>query len=470
MCALPLAASLGAPALGARSASARAGWPSLVGAQAAAFGSESAVEPTGAASPRFACIILDPTTARHHGAPRDRMSERVPDAASTADAAHAALLAACRLITPRVEALPPHTTLLDLGPGAITAAEAERAIALIRARLAVRDGLRTHAGIGPSLTLAQLAAHAQVAARAREHAMAPTALVTVEAAPTFLAALPIAALLDLHPRDAIAAETVQRLRSYGIATLSQLVRLAEAALRAHFGEATGRLLFAAATGHDLRPLCPTPPARRLHFRLRLATPLAPERLRDGLAPFAARAAAHLHTLALQARTLRVRVCWERGGEQILAHILREPTANADLLARHLTRLLASLLPEAAGASKAAPGADNACNLISDFSLTLGGLAPARPAQPALWRLRVRRIETIATAAETLAQRHGRPVFSSPRLAIPDAIFHEDRYALTPFAAAGSDVSPAKRTPHPAHSQPASQPDAWEQVPHRLHWW
>jgi nucleotidyltransferase/DNA polymerase involved in DNA repair len=390
------------------------------------------------------------------------------------NAAHGALLAACRLVTPRVEALPPRAALLDLGPGDITAAEAERAVAFIHARLAARDGLRTHAGIGPSLTLAQLAAHAQGAARARErgHAAAPTALVTAEAAPAFLATLPIAILLDLHPRDAIAAETVQQLQRYGIATLGPLARLGEAALRAHFGDAAGRLLFAAATGHDLRPLCPTPPARRLHFRLRLAAALAPERLRDGLAPFAVRAAARLRALAIQARTLRVRVRWERGGEQLFAHILREPTADADLLARHLTRLLAPLLPESPDASRATPGEEDANDLISDFSLTLGGLAPARPAQLALWRLRVRRIETIAAAAETLALRHGRSVLYSPRLAFPDAIFHEDRYALTPFAAARSDVSPAKCTPHPAHSWPAAQPDAdaWEQVPHRLHWW
>src|SRR5512146_235347 len=108
MRALTLAASPGAPTVGAWSACVRAGWPSTIGAQAAGD-AESGVGSVGGASLRFACVVLDPPTARHPGAASDRTSERVLDGSGTRNAAHDALLAACRLVTPRVEALPPHT-------------------------------------------------------------------------------------------------------------------------------------------------------------------------------------------------------------------------------------------------------------------------------------------------------------------------------------------------------------------------
>ena len=56
--------------------------------------------------------------------------------------------------------------------------------------------------------------------------------------------------------------------------------------------------------------------------------------------------------------------------------------------------------------------------------------PARPAQTAFWRHRDRQRAALETAGEALVKRHGRPMLLVPHLSTPDAIFTEERYALS----------------------------------------
>jgi len=91
---------------------------------------------------------------------------------------------------------------------------------------------------------------------------------------------------------------------------------------------------------------------------------------------------------------------------------------------------------------------------------------------ALWRTARQRQAAAARVAATLTLRYGRPLLAQPRLARPDAIFPEERYALAPLGGdshesadpAADALTPRARTSAPPRS------DLWQGVPLRLHWW
>jgi nucleotidyltransferase/DNA polymerase involved in DNA repair len=373
-------------------------------------------------SPYLACVSLAPS-------PR-------PDAP---------WLDACYRLTPRVERVSICCALLDLGP--CSHEEARHALRTLLSWLAEMD-LAARAGIGPSLTLAQLAALRATVAQ-------PLVLITPAVAPAFLRSVPVAALAALHPRAAAIPAAVARLRRYGLYTLGHVARLGEPALRRHFGAAVGTFLAAVARGRDPYPLRPTPPARTLRFHLPFMPAADPSRVLAALPDFAARIAAHLGAHDLQTGALSLRLRWESGAVGNATNSLSRPLHATVALAQHLQRLAEPLLQPS-----------GAAHTVAALDLTLARLTPAYPEQAPLWqlRLRARRLAAVAELADTLARRHGHPLLLHPRLAARDAIFPEDCYHLVPLIP-DDDLQvtqPARVT--------AAAPDAWDQVPQRLHWW
>src|SRR5215468_2503639 len=192
-------------------------------------------------------------------------------------------LTACYQLVPHLQRLRHDLALLDLGP--CSDEEAIDSVQALIARLRLRQ-ITLRAAIGPSGILAQLAL-------LRAPAHEPLALVTPAQSTALLQWFPVRALshLRLAVPLAITPELVATLEGYGVRTLAQLARLAEEQLRRQFGARLGTILAAMARGEDPLPLQPAPAPRRLHFRLRLISPIASDRLLLGLAPFAAEVAA-----------------------------------------------------------------------------------------------------------------------------------------------------------------------------------
>ena len=351
---------------------------------------------------------------------------------------------ACRRLTARVELLSPTRALLDLG--ACTDAEAVVAVQGLLVYLARWD-IPARAGIAPSGCLAELAL-----LRATAHGAVRR--ISSSDAPAVLATTPVALLPQLCFADAVTPAVVARLHGYGLRTLGHVARVGELALRRQFGAHVGSILAALATGRDPRPLSPTPPPASLRVRLRVpGGAVAPERLPAVLAHVAGQVARHLCAMGRHAGTLQVAVCWETGARQQVAHTLRQPTSDPALLRDALLRLLLPLL---------APGV-----AITDVHLTLLDLAPVAPEQAAFWRTHTQRLAAIGEMADTLTRRHGKPLLLAPQLIAPDAVFSEERHALI---ARGTETLPSTLSPA-APAVPAPSPrDAWQTVPHRLHWW
>lgn len=361
-------------------------------------------------------------------------------------------LVACYALTTRVERVAPEAALLDLGP--CTDAEALAVTRNLLERLAAH-GLPARAGIGPNRFLAQLAARACPSAsahRSQEASAMALALLTPATAPAFLRGVPVSALAELHPRGIVTPEIVARLQRYGLRTIGHLARLGEPALRRQFG-AAGAFLAAIARGHDEQGLHPTPRPPRQRFRLRFSPPAASERVFAVLPRFASRVATSLARRRREGRELRLSVRFESGGIRHARLALRQHTGDPRLLAQEFQRLLRPLL--------AADGP-----AIEELRLTIADFALAVPEQQAFWRQRERRLRAAHLVAETLARRHGRPILLHPRLAMPAAVFVEDRYQLAPTGTEGSGARPI--APPRVADEHAVSP--WQQVPQRLHWW
>lgn len=361
---------------------------------------------------------------------------------------------ACGHLTRRVEYLSPTCALLDLGT--CTAAEALGAVQSLLAHLAVCD-MPARAGIAPSGCLAKLAllrAPASVAVR----------LVSPDEAPALLHTTPVALLPRLRVAGVageISPAVVERLQSYGLRTLGQVGRLGELALRRQFGARIGAVLAALATGHDPRPLSPTPPPASLRVRLRVpAGALESEQVPAVLAHFAGQVARHLRELGRHARTLQLVICWETGARQQAAHTFQQPTSDPVLLLDALRRLLVPRL---------APH-----DAITSLHLTLLDFAPVTPEQATFWRTHAQRRAALEAVAGTLTRRHGKPLLLAPRLTEPDAVFPEERYALThglsDLALADTEAAPARADSHQPVPCSDGPWDVWHDVPRRLHWW
>lgn len=148
----------------------------------------------------------------------------------------------------------------------------------------------------------------------------------------FLATQSIAVL----PLD---ADVHRRLRQLGIRTLGALAALPEAAITAQFG-AVGRRLWQLAAGCITDPvvgrIAPEPIVAAITF----FTPVGErELLTHSLDQLIARALKHPRRIGWRVHALRVRADTEGGGSWLFAHLIKEPTADATLIAAPLkTRL------------------------------------------------------------------------------------------------------------------------------------
>jgi hypothetical protein len=371
-------------------------------------------------------------------------------------------LTCCYRLTPRVEPVSPSLALLDLGRCAPE--EALGAVQPLLARLG-KHARVVRLGVAPGLALAQLALR-------QTSASEPVRLVTAAEAAAFLRPLPVAVLIHLHPKGIVTAETLRQLAQYGLRTLGQLARLGGPALRKQFGASVGGYLAAVASGQDPRPLLPTPPPATLTLRLRLPEGALPPAEIPGLVPlFAAQAVTLLHQGRVQAQGLRLSVRWESGGTSEMSVVLPQPTQELAPLTRAVQELLRHLLD-----ARQARAADGPVPAIAGLRLTLGELHPVTPEQGAFWQSRTQRLAALAEVAETLAVRYGRAVVRRPRLAVPEAIYHEDRYRLHDLvtevagdAAEGPAKARQERKERPA-AAPSRQRVSTPEIPHRVHWW
>jgi impB/mucB/samB family C-terminal domain len=363
--------------------------------------------------------------------------------ASGSGACTAEWIEACYRLTPRVERVAASGALLDLG-----SCTDDEALCLMRTLL--RDFSRmgvsgARAGIGPSLSSAQLAVLAAPA-------QGRLALVTQGEAAAFLRAVPAGALAQLHPRGLVSAGVIERMERFGLRTLGHVARVEETALRRQFGDAIGGFLAAVAAGRDDRALCPTPPAPRQRMRVRFTPAAQPERVAAALPVVAGKVEAHLRRQGQRGRQLALGIRWESGGIQEAGLTLRRHTRDAAILAQELDRLFRTLVrPDGA---------------VEALRITLGDFAPVAPEQVTFWPVQAQRLAAVQTIADMLARRHGRPLLLRPRLADPATIFDEERYELAPTGTEGAPSRQLARAPAPAARAGAG----WERVPQRLHWW
>lgn len=404
-------------------------------------------------------------------------------------------LAACYRLTPRLERLDATHALLDLG--VCTVAEARAAVGSLLCHLdtlhppSVPDthdmldmpsSPATRIGLGPSPLLAQLALLA-----ATTRGAAPNdriAVIAPDTVPDVLRTLPVRLLPRLHPRGAIAIETVERLERYGLRTLGQIARLGEPALRRQFGDRLGAMLSALAAGREILPLIPTsqPPTRR--FRLPFAPAAAPERALAALPALARWIAQHLAAEQLQAGALRLLLVWESGATRSAQTRPRTPIHAAAPLAGQLQQLTLTL----AGA-EGAPRPDDVDDVaaprwatppgepprIARIVVELADLRPRIETQGAFWETPARKHAALGELADTLARRYPRAPLLRAVCVRPHAIFRAERYELRPLGdAADADAGHADHAagalsaPSVRRGEPAADP--WDGVPHRLHWW
>jgi nucleotidyltransferase/DNA polymerase involved in DNA repair len=402
-----------------------------------------ATAPTVARDPEVEARVAYVRLAHPHGA------------ACKATGDVAAWLSACYALTPRVERVSAEAALLDLGR-----CTSEEALAAVRELL---ERLRAHgrhavAGVGPSMTLAQLAVIGSSFPRGKgSQGVRFIRLIATADAPAFLRGVPVTALAALHGHDGVTSEVVERLRHYGLRTLGHLARLGEPALRRQFGK-TGAFLAAVAAGRDERPLQTTARSPRQHFRLRFPAGASVERVLAILPRFARRVMARLRRRQRAGRTLQLSVRCESGRLGHMRLTLRRPTGDARTLAQEIHRMLDALLP-------AASRGEREDSAIEELRLTVGDFALAVPEQMTLWRMRAQQRVVVETVAETLARRHGRPLVLAANCAAPAAVFAEDRYQFSALS------TPTEQAPVSGGARMRETGDTpWRQVPQRLHWW
>jgi len=362
-------------------------------------------------------------------------------AASGADGADgadgASWLAVCYRLTGRLERLGRDVALLDLD--VCTDAEAHEAHEALRALLAClrARGIEARAGIGPSGILAQLA----LLSAPRQ---GPLALIAPAQVASLLRTLPLTILprLLLPGQLAITPAVVGRLEGYGVRTLAQLARLDDDHLRRQFGTRVGATLAAVARGEDLLPLHPTRAPDCLRFRLRLVSPVAPDRLMAGLAPFACAVAGALGQRGLEASTVEIRVHWEDGVLDRRRRTLAQPIADGRTLAETLERLLplAQHMPAREGTQRLEQTRRRQTQAIEDLWLILSDLSPRSPKQQTFWPQRTKRLAAVTKLAAALTRRHGKPLLLRAERRAPDAIFALDRHWLRPLGGDGPETA------------------------------
>jgi hypothetical protein len=394
------------------------------------------------------------------------------------DAQWPAWLTACYQLTPYLQRFGVHSALLNLGP--CPDAEAVAVVQALIARLAHQQ-ITLRAAIAPSGTLAQFAMFRLL------HTQASTqtslTVLTPEQGADLLRQLPIAALTHLQFADQTTiittralTQAVSWLEDYGVRTLAHLKRLDDDFLRRQFGPRLGALLAAIARGEDLQPLQPTPAPLALRFRLRLTSPVTPDRLLLGLAPFACEVASKLARRGLHGHTLELRLRWEGGSTSnsegnaepvtTITRTLSQPLSGGRALAETLERMLVPLFQAHARAHEG----------IEDLHLTISHLTPRYPAQHAFWPQRARRLAATQELADVLAHRHGKHLLLHSVLTAPDAIFDQNRSHLAPLHADMADVvegsgHPARPAADVADADTGADTGADSaEIPHGVHWW
>lgn len=397
------------------------------------------------------------------------VSQPLEAEASAAALTRERLLSLCRATSERVEpAQMGHTwgALLDLGR--CSADEAHAVCADLAARL-MRADFAARIGMGPTLTLARLAALI-CAPSATPDAIS---LVSPAVRATFLQALPVDLLAQLEPA-VITPEVVTRLRHYGLRTLGQLARLGERdpqTLRRQFGRA-GATLAVLACGDDPRALHVTPAPEYIVVRRRFASAATADQAFAALPGLVARLVRRLDARSKQGRALRLHIVWDSGAEVQTMRRLARPLHQPGELAQAAHSLLAvRLTPDDGSASHA---------LVSSLTLTLGDLSIRLSARPvALLPLASRgverstaqeRIERLALeVAEPLARRYGSPALYRLDACQPDAILPEDRLRLVSLNSLGRDQRiPARPAQRPRAADKALE--TLQAIPPQPHWW
>lgn len=270
----------------------------------------------------------------------------------------AALIPACRRLTPRIERHPDALMLEVTGcerlvlPGVPpTAQRGAAANADISPELAAglfhslqaaspRPYASLCIGLAPTRTVAWLAARSPATGGpfVSWRALSPRQVVA------FLRPLPLAALHAV-PELAGQPETARMydvLTHSGIRTLGQVARLSEATLRCRFGPA-GTTLAALAAGRDIAPLQIDQLPVWLGVRVRCAPPAAAEHVARALPELAGQLAMLLARRQGAAGTVALILHTETGPLRQVVRRLHRPVATAGPLLGHARRLLQSLL-------------------------------------------------------------------------------------------------------------------------------
>jgi DNA polymerase-4/protein ImuB len=231
----------------------------------------------------------------------------------------------------------------------------------------------------------------------------------------FLASQPIAVL-------PLEADTHRRLRQLGIRRLGALTALPEAAVTAQFG-AVGRRLWQLAAGRIAEPvvgrIAPEPIVAALTF----FTPVGErELLVHALDQLIARALKAPRRIGWRVHALRVRAEIEGGGSWLIAHLLKEPTADAARIAAPLKMRL-----------EQSPPTGGVERLILEFTAFAPGTTElqlfARDAQAAA---RAGQQRALQTAAREVRMRVKRAVLYHIIEVQPWSRLPERRYALIDF--------------------------------------
>lgn len=164
-------------------------------------------------------------------------------------------------------------------------------------------------------------------AKPGEAVIVPTGEVAI-----FLASQPIA-VLPLDP------DTHRRLRQLGLRTLGALAALPEEAVTAQFG-ALGRRLWLLAAGQVREPVVGSIAPEPIVAALMFFTPVGERELIErSLDQLIARALKHPRRIGWRVQAVRLRAGLEGGGSWLITHLLKDPTADAELIAAPLrTRL------------------------------------------------------------------------------------------------------------------------------------
>lgn len=371
------------------------------------------------------------------------------------EAGYETWLPPCYHLATRVQRLDASHAFLDLGH--CTADEAHAAAQTLLRRLA-RRGVTARIGLGPSLTLAQVALFRRPMASADLHGS--VRLLAPDVVPAVLRAVPVWWLPALHPRGMVTADIVARLERYGLRTLAHLSRMDPQALRRQFGSAVGETLAAFASGADPLPFVPTSPPRALAVRLRFAEAVAPERVAAVIPHLAHRVASQLDGLQVT-RAIALGLRWEQRGWASASTLLRVPVSTEQEVVRECTRLLAILL--------AGQNTTNGDDAVERLSCRLSGIASQPPKQETFWRTRAQQRAAADQVAQVLTRRYGPGIVNYLLPEAPDAIFPEERHVQHPVAP-GESVAANSPRPAPTSLPLGASGDVWTAVPHRLHWW